>query len=99
MVIINIYSSNRRLYSTKDNKYINHTQLRKYIIDGLDVKIVHCPSGEDITAKILMKSLIDIGEELPIDTIRELIILSDKIIKRKGVEKTNNMLSIYGGKL
>jgi len=99
MVIVKIYSANRRLYSTKDNKYITHATLRKYIIDGLDVKVIHCPDNKDVTAKILMKSLIDIGEELAIDTIRELIISSDKIIKQRGVEKANSMISIFGGKL
>ena len=87
MVIIKTYSANRRLYSTKDNKYITYVDLRKYVIDGLDVKIISCPDDEDITALVLTKALVDIGKELPIDTLRELILVADEAIKQRGVTK------------
>ena len=79
----------------KDNKYITYVDLRKYVIDGLDVKIISCPDDEDITALVLTKALVDIGKELPIDTLRELILVADEAIKQRGVKKANSMISMF----
>lgn len=96
MVKLRYYHSNRRLYSFKECKYINYMKLREYILNGLEVKIDEDESGKDVTAQILIKALFNVGHELSVDTLRELIHIADKTTKKRGATKASNMLSIAG---
>ncbi len=45
--------ANRKLYDTKDKKYISRTDLSKLLKQGRDVLIIDNESGEDITASVV----------------------------------------------
>lgn len=50
---------NRRLYDTKTSQYINIDQLKKYVVDGVEFKIVDSAGNKDITNATLLQIIVD----------------------------------------
>jgi polyhydroxyalkanoate synthesis repressor PhaR len=46
---------NRRLYDTEVSRYITIADLKKRIIDGVDLEVVDASSGENITRSVLLQ--------------------------------------------
>ena len=58
MPVIKKYS-NRKLYNTDDNKYINLEDIAKMIRNGADVQVVDNVTGEDLTAVTLTQIIME----------------------------------------
>ena len=76
MPVIKRYS-NRKLYNTDENKYINLEALAKMIRAGEDVQVVDNDTGEDLTAvtltQIIMEREKKEGDFVPRSILAELI--------------------------
>ncbi len=47
--------ANRRLYDTVASKHVTLTDIRKMIVEGIDIKILEDTSGDDITRPLLLQ--------------------------------------------
>lgn len=76
MPVIKRYS-NRKLYNTDANKYINLEAIAKMIRDGEDIQVVDNVTGEDLTAvtltQIIMEREKKEGDFVPRSILAELI--------------------------
>jgi polyhydroxyalkanoate synthesis repressor PhaR len=76
MPVIKRYS-NRKLYNTDENKYINLEAIAKMIRNGEDVQVVDNVTGEDLTAltltQIIMEREKKEGDFVPRSILAELI--------------------------
>jgi len=81
-VIIRKYG-NRRLYDTSKSRYINLEELAAMVRNGTDLKVVDAKSGEDRTQVTLTQIIAESAKQqptsLPIELLRELIIVSDHV--------------------
>jgi len=50
---------NRRIYDTKESKYITLMDVRDMVIDGTEFKIVDAKSEKDITRSVLLQIIIE----------------------------------------
>ena len=50
---------NRRIYDTRDSKYITLMDVRDMVVDGEDFKIVDAKSGDDLTRNVLLQIIIE----------------------------------------
>ena len=46
---------NRRLYDTRQSRYVNLEDLRELVFQGLDIKVVEQATGNDITTPVLLQ--------------------------------------------
>jgi len=51
--------ANRRLYDTDASKHVTLGDIRKMIVEGLDIKIVEDTSGDDITRPLLLQIIVE----------------------------------------
>lgn len=49
----------RRLYDTKDSKYIVFSDVKKLIQDGVELQVVEVKTGVDVTRNILLQIILD----------------------------------------
>lgn len=47
--------ANRRLYDTEASKHVTLTDIRKMIVEGIDIQILEDTSGDDITRPLLLQ--------------------------------------------
>lgn len=50
---------NRRIYDTKDSKYITLGDVRSMVVDGVDFQVIDTQSKKDITRSILLQIIIE----------------------------------------
>jgi polyhydroxyalkanoate synthesis repressor PhaR len=50
---------NRRLYDTKDSRYITLDDARQMVVEGEDFKVVDQKTGEDLTRSILLQIIME----------------------------------------
>src|SRR5512133_4203774 len=81
-VVIRKYG-NRRLYDTSTSRYINLEQLAAMVRNGTDLKVVDAKSGEDRTHVTMTQIIVESAKQqptsLPIELLRELIVVSDHV--------------------
>jgi len=69
--------SNRKLYDTKDSRYVTLLQIAEMVRGGEDVQIIDNNSKEDLTdvtlAQIIYEEQKAHGKNVPLQTLRELI--------------------------
>lgn len=73
--------ANRRLYDTKDSKYITIDELADKVRYGEDVRVVDAASGEDLTQATLVQVIIEgrgAGRMLPVPLLTQMIRLDDE---------------------
>lgn len=74
--------NNRRLYDTTSKSYVNLDEVANLIRGGSDVQVVDARTGEDLTRAILTQIIVEDTRMrdggLPLDVLRELIVLSGK---------------------
>lgn len=46
---------NRRLYDTKESRYVNLDDLRRLILEGNEIRVTDRASGDDITTPVLLQ--------------------------------------------
>jgi len=80
-VIIKKYG-NRRLYDTRDSRYINLDEIARYIRQGKQVQVVDAKTGEDLTRVTLTQIITEDAKDkptgLPLELLRQLIVASDQ---------------------
>jgi len=54
---------NRKLYDTKESRYINLSELYDLVRDGQDVKVVSVETKTDITVELLWDAILERGKE------------------------------------
>lgn len=72
--------SNRRLYDTKNSRYVTLADLAEQIREGEDVQVVDAKSGEDLTQSTLTQIIMEsrgAAKLLPIPLLTQLIRLGD----------------------
>lgn len=47
--------ANRRLYDTKEKRYVSLRDIRDVIVSGVDIRVEDATSGEDITRSVLLQ--------------------------------------------
>ena len=52
--------SNRRLYDTAEKKYVNLTEVRQLVVDGVEFTVTDVKSGDDITRQILLQVIAEL---------------------------------------
>jgi polyhydroxyalkanoate synthesis repressor PhaR len=58
---------NRRLYDTKESRYITLADVRNFVLEGVEIVVSNKRSGDDITWSILLQVISD--EEQQLSTI------------------------------
>lgn len=71
---------NRRLYDTELKKSITFMDVKSYVMDGIEIKIVDNASGDDITVSVLSSIMGETSGNLEDSGIK----IIDAIIKREG---------------
>ena len=51
--------ANRRLYDTVASKHVTLSDIRKMIVDGVDIQIIEDTSGDDITRPLLLQIIVE----------------------------------------
>lgn len=51
--------SNRKLYDTKEKKYVNLSEISRLIREGIDLKVIDNHSKEDITSLVLAQIIVE----------------------------------------
>ena len=73
--------SNRRLYDTRQSRYINLEDIPAFLKEGNDVVVLDAGSGEDITAAVLLQLIVEREkrniEGLPAELLKEFLVLQD----------------------
>lgn len=49
----------RRLYDTKDSRYIVFSDIKKLIQEGVELQVIEAKTGADVTRKILLQIILD----------------------------------------
>jgi len=78
--------SNRRLYDTEKSRYITIEELASRLRAGEDFQVVDSDTGKDLTKRILLQvvlldSMDDLVEALPLNFLKTLIRLRDKTMR------------------
>jgi polyhydroxyalkanoate synthesis repressor PhaR len=84
-IIIKKYS-NRRLYDTRQSRYINLEDIPQLLKDGHDVEVRDASTGDDITTTVLLQLIVEREkrkvEGLPVELLKEFVILQDTPARR-----------------
>lgn len=78
---------NRRLYDTRESKYITLEDLARMVLEGQEVQVVDARSGDDLTRRVLVQVMLTEDHVhkldcLPVDFLRTLIQLRDHSMRR-----------------
>jgi polyhydroxyalkanoate synthesis repressor PhaR len=80
-VVIRKYA-NRRLYDTRERRYVNLDDIAGLVREGLDVQVVEAKTGEDLTRVVLTQIIVEDAKGrptgLPLELLRQLIVASDR---------------------
>lgn len=75
---------NRRLYDTQRSQYITIEELQRYVLDGIEFKIVDSTNGKNITNATLLQIIVEIEntttEFFSEDFLKQLIIFANSPI-------------------
>jgi polyhydroxyalkanoate synthesis repressor PhaR len=68
---------NRKLYDTKDSRYVTLAELAAFIRAGEDIQVFERPSGRDITAATMAQIIFEEtkdGKPLPVSGLCKIIV-------------------------
>jgi polyhydroxyalkanoate synthesis repressor PhaR len=71
---------NRRLYDTELKRSITFDDIKSYVMEGIDVKIVDNVSGDDITVSVLSSIMAETANDLENSGVK----IINAILKKKG---------------
>lgn len=75
---------NRRLYDTRDSRYVTLPEVEEMLQRGNDVQVVDAKTGEDLTKEILVQIILDkegAREMLPTSFLKQVVRLSSSPLK------------------
>ncbi|MBI5510895.1 MAG: hypothetical protein HY903_19210 [Deltaproteobacteria bacterium] len=81
-VLIKKYG-NRRLYDTRDSRYLTLAELAALIRDGAEVRVVDAKTGTDLTQPTLVQIILDsrgAAQLLPVDLLLQLVRMEDNAL-------------------
>ncbi|MDD5014205.1 MAG: polyhydroxyalkanoate synthesis regulator DNA-binding domain-containing protein [Atribacterota bacterium] len=79
--------SNRKLYDTKEKRYVNLSEVSRLIREGVDLKVIDNKTKEDITSLVLAQIIVE--QEKSKNPMLPLIFSPLKLLKRGGEEMLN----------
>lgn len=86
-IIIKKYE-NRRLYDTRNSRYVNLEDIAQMVRDGADVQVLDAATGDDLTRVILTQIITEgakaPGSAFPLDMLRQMVMASGQA-SREGV--------------
>ncbi len=89
---------NRRLYDTADGRYVNLDDIAAFVRCGEDVQVLDAKTGEDVTRVVLTQIIVedakDHGAMLPLELLRQLILITD----RAGRELLSTVENLFASK-
>jgi polyhydroxyalkanoate synthesis repressor PhaR len=68
--------SNRKLYDTRDSRYVTLEQIARMIREGDEIRVVENATGQDLTAATMAQIIFEEekrGPHLPIEGLRRII--------------------------
>ncbi len=75
---------NRRLYCTRESRYVNLGEVAALVRDGEEVQVVDAKTGDDLTRQVLTQIIIENSrqdEGPPLDFLRNLVRTTDRANK------------------
>ena len=77
---------NRRLYDTRDSRYVNLEDVANMVRDGEDLQVVDAKTGDDLTRHVLTQIIVEgsksrDGGGLPLEFLRDLVKSTDRAHK------------------
>ena len=79
--------SNRKLYDTKEKKYVNLSEVSRLIREGVDLKVVDNKTKEDITSLVLAQIIVE--QEKTKKIMLPSILSPLKLLKKGGEDMLN----------
>jgi len=79
--------ANRKLYDTKEKKYVNLSEISRLIREGAEVKVIDNNTKEDITSLVLAQIIVE--QEKTKKIMLPLIFSPLKLLKKGGEEMLN----------
>jgi polyhydroxyalkanoate synthesis repressor PhaR len=97
-IVIKKYE-NRRLYDTRNSRYINLDEIAQLIRDGRDVQVVDAATGEDITRPVLTQIIMEQAKEpdstFPLDILRQMVVASGRATQESTLKYMKAMFDLY----
>ena len=89
---------NRRLYDTRDSRYVTLPEVEQMLQRGNDVQVVDAKSGEDLTKEILVQIILDkegAREMLPTSFLKQVVRLSSSPLKESFTRALQGSLDTF----
>lgn len=96
-ILIKKYT-NRRLYNTRDSKYVTLEELSGLVKKGHEVKVVDAKSGTDVTAFILTQIILEESKGntlLPVSLLHLIIRHGDNLLSEFFEKHLEQMIEVY----
>ncbi len=96
-ILIKKYA-NRRLYNTKDSKYVTLDQLAELVKQGNEVKVVDDKSGDDVTGFILTQIILEESKNtalLPVSLLHLIIRYGNNVLSEFFEKYLQQILEVY----
>lgn len=96
-VLIKKYA-NRRLYNTRDSKYLTLDQLSGLVKEGHEVKVVDAKTGGDVTGFILTQIILEESKRhalLPVSLLHLIIRYGDNVLSEFFEKYLEQTLEVY----
>jgi polyhydroxyalkanoate synthesis repressor PhaR len=99
-IIIKKYE-NRRLYNTRDSRYVNLDEVARMVQEGEDIKVVDAATGEDLTRLILTQIVVEHAKgpesTFPLDVLRQMVVASGKATQENTLKYMRALVEMYQG--
>jgi polyhydroxyalkanoate synthesis repressor PhaR len=97
-VIIKRYG-NRRLYDTRNSRYINQDEVAQMVREGQDVQVVDAATGEDLTRLVLTQIIVQHAKEsdsaFPLDILRQMVVECGKVTEGTTLKYMKAVADMY----
>ncbi len=96
-ILIKKYA-NRRLYNTRDSKYVTLEQLSELVKAGSEVKVVDARSGDEVTGFILTQIILEESKShalLPVSLLHLIIRYGDNVLSDFFDKYLEQTLEVY----
>jgi polyhydroxyalkanoate synthesis repressor PhaR len=97
-VIIKRYG-NRRLYDTRNSRYINQDEVAQMVREGQEVQVVDAATGEDLTRLVLTQIIVQNAKEsdsaFPLDILRQMVVACGKVTEGTTLKYMKAVADMY----
>lgn len=89
---------NRRLYDTRDSRYVTLPEVEEMLQRGNDVQVIDAKSGDDLTKEVLVQIILDkegAREMLPTGFLKQVVRLSSSPLKESFTHALQGSLDTF----